>query len=386
MTAKSRRFSLVTRMLVMLVVAAAIFGGIFGFQAFKNRMIQQAMAARGTPSQTVSTIEAVMTDWQARLEAVGGFRAVNGADLSSEAAGIVETIAFADGQDVAAGTLLVQLRAEQDIATLRQYQATADNARITYDRNLRLLRTQSVSQATVDSDLANLKSSEAQVAAQQALIDEKTVRAPFAGRLGVREVDLGQYLGAGTAIVTLQALDPILFDFTLPQQALAQLRVGQAVTATVDTYAGRGFEGEITAISPVVESSSRSLTVRASFANPDHLLLPGMYGKVSIAVGEPQRYVTLPATAIVSNPYGDIAYIVSDQGEAADGQPQLTVTQAFVTTGDARGDQIAVVKGLEPGQIVVTAGQLKLQNGSPVTINNAVTPPNDPDAAPADPS
>ncbi|MGF6231792.1 membrane fusion protein (multidrug efflux system) [Inquilinus ginsengisoli] len=383
--AKSRTASLILRMVVMLIVIGVILGGIFGFQAFKSRMIAQAIAARSNPAQTVSTITAASSDWQERLEAVGSFRAVNGAALSSEVAGIVEAIGFQDGQDIAAGTPLLQLRAEEDLATLKQYQAAADNAQVTYDRDLKQLKAQGVSQATVDSDLATLKQAQAQVAAQQALIDKKSVKAPFAGRLGVREADLGQYLAAGTTIVTLQSLDPILFDFTLPQQALAKLKVGQPVAATVDGYPGQSFDGKITAISPLVDSTTRSLTVRASFANPDHVLLPGMYGKAAVAVGQPQRYVTLPATAIVSNPYGDIAYVVAGQGANGQGAAQ-TVKQIFVTTAGSRGDQVAVAKGVAEGDTVVTSGQLKLQNGSPVTVNNAVTPPNDPAAAPADPS
>jgi membrane fusion protein (multidrug efflux system) len=383
--AKSRTASLILRMAVMLIVIGVILGGIFGFQVFKSQMIAQAIAARSNPPQTVSTTTATTSDWQERLEAVGSFRALNGADLSSEVSGIVESFSFQDGQDVAAGAPLLQLRAEEDIATLRQYQAAADNAQITYDRDLKQLKAQGVSQATVDSDLATLKSNQAQVAAQQALIDKKTVKAPFAGRLGTRQVDLGQYLAAGTTMVTLQSLDPILFDFTLPQQALAKLKTGQAVTATLDAYPGRGFDGTITAISPVVDSTTRSLTVRASFANPDHLLLPGMYGKAAVAVGQPQRYVTLPTTAIVSNPYGDIAYVVGGPETGSQGAGQ-TVKQIFVTTAGSRGDQVAVSKGVKEGDTVVTSGQLKLQNGSPVTINNTVTPPNDPNPSVADPS
>lgn len=377
---------MIRRMAIMLLVAVVIFGGIFGFQAFKNRMIQAAMAGRTAPIQTVSTIQAATSEWQAQLQAVGTARANNGADLSFEVAGIVEKIAFQSGQDVAAGTLLVQLRADQDIATLQQLQATADNAEITYNRDLKQLKINGISQATVDSDLATLKSARAQVAAQQATIDKKSIKAPFAGRLGIRQVDLGQYLNAGTTVVTLQALDPIHVDFTLPQQALAQIRVGQAVTAAVDTYPDRAIAGTITAISPLVNSTSRNIQVRATFTNPDRLLMPGMYAKVTIAVGEKQRYITLPRTAIVSNPYGDIAFIVTDKGKGPNGQPRLVVTQTFVTTGESRGDQISVLKGLEVGQTVVTTGQLKLQNGSPVTINNTVTPPNDATVAPKDPS
>ncbi|MDR6291090.1 membrane fusion protein (multidrug efflux system) [Inquilinus ginsengisoli] len=382
--AKSRAFSMTLRMVVMLVVIGVILGGIFGFQVFKSHIIAQVLASRSNPAQTVSTTVAAKADWQDSLQAVGSFRALNGANLSSEAAGIVDSFSFADGQDVAAGAVLVQLRLDNDVSTLHQLQATADNAQVTYDRDLRQLKAQGVSQATVDSDLATLKSARAQVEGQQALIDEKTVKAPFAGRLGTRQVDLGQYLSPGTTMVTLQALDPILLDFTLPQQALAQIKTGQAVTATVDTWPGKGFDGKIIAISPVVDTSSRSLTVRASFANPDHQLLPGMFGKVSIGVGAPQQYVTLPATAVTINPYGNVVFLVTEKD--ANGQKQQVANQTFVTTGGTRGDQIAVLKGVEAGQTVVTSGQLKLQNGSPVTVNNAVTPPSNPNAAPADPS
>jgi membrane fusion protein, multidrug efflux system len=373
------------RMVIVLITAGVIFGGIFGFEAFKKMMIGRAMAARGAPVQTVSTTTAKKESWQAELHAVGSFRAVNGAALSSEVDGIVEKIAFADGQDIAAGALLVQLRAEQDIATLRQFQAAADNAQVTYDRDLRQFKAQGVSQATIDNDRAAVKSSAAQVAAQQALVDKKSIRAPFAGRLGARQVDLGQYLAAGTAIVTLQALDPILFDFTLPQRALSQLQVGLPITATVDAHGTRSFAGKITTISPQVDIASRSLSIRGSFPNQDHALLPGMYGSVTIAVGPAQSYITLPVTAVTINPYGNVVFVVSENGKSPDGKPILVANQSFVTTGEQRGDQIAVLKGIEEGQTVVTTGQIKLQNGSPVTINNTVQPPDDPNAAPADP-
>ena len=377
---------MIKRMVIMLIVIGLILGGIFGFQAFKNRMIAAYLANLKAPPQTVSTITAAMSPWQTTLQSTGSFNAVQGASLSAQVQGIVQKIGFQDGQDVKNGDLIVQLLADQQIATLQQYQASAANAQIAYDRDSKLIKANTIAQSQVDSDLATWKAAQAQVASQQALIDQYSIRAPFDGHLGVRLVSLGQYLAAGTAVVTLQSLDPIQFDFSMPQQALSQLKVGQAVTATVDAYRSQTFDGKITAISPLVDSQSRNLTIRATFANPDRKLLPGMFGDVSVVVGEPQNYISLPQTAVTINPYGNVVYIVTDKGNGSDGKPQLVANQKFVTTGQARGDQIAVTKGLNAGEVVVTSGQLKLNNGSPVIVNNAVQPSNDPNADPANPN
>jgi membrane fusion protein (multidrug efflux system) len=375
---------MVKRMAIMLVLVAVVFGGIFGFEAFKAKMIEKAMASFANPPQTVSTTAAALQDWQPRLEAVGSLRAVNGADLSLEVAGIVEEIAFQSGDDVAAGQLLLRLRAEDDVAKLQSLQASAELAQIVYDRDQKQLKIQAVSQATLDADAANLKNAKAQVTEQQAIVDKKFVRAPFAGHLGIRLVDVGQYVSPGTAIVTLQALDPIFVDFFLPQQALEQIKVGQAVAVKVDTYAGETFNGEISAINPKVDVNTRNLQVRATLKNPDHRLMPGMYATVDIDVGQPQRYVTLPQTAITFSAYGDTVYVIEDKGKGPNGQPQLFARQTFVTTGATRGDQIAVTDGLKEGQTVVTAGQIKLHNGAPVAINNTVQPSNDPHPQPVE--
>jgi len=381
-----RRRTIIKRMVIMLVAIGVILGGIFGFQAFKARMIASYLAGLKSPPQTVSTMTATTSSWHTALQSVGSFNAVEGANLSAQVPGIVQKIAFQDGQDVKKGDLLVQLLADQEIATLQQYQASAANAQITYDRDAKLLTTRIIPPSQLDADQATLKAAQAQVVAQQALIDQYAIRAPFDGRLGVRLVSLGQYLAAGTPVVTLQSLDPIQFDFTMPQQALSQIKVGQAVTATIDAYDGQSFDGKITAVSPLIDSQSRSLTVRASFANPDHRLLPGMFANVSITVGEPKDYVTLPQAAVTINPYGNVVYVVTDKGKGPDGKPQLVADQTFVTTGPTRGDQIAVLKGLKPGQVVVTSGQLKLSNGTPLVVNNAVQPSDNPNAAPPNPN
>jgi membrane fusion protein (multidrug efflux system) len=369
---------MIKRMVIMLIAVGIVLGGFFAFQNFKAHIIQQVMATMANPPQTVATATAGLQDWQPQVEAVGSLRAVNGADLSLEVSGIVGQIAFNSGDDVAAGTLLLQLRSEDDAAKLLALQATADLAQVTYERDARQLKAQAISQATVDSDNFNLKNARAQVDQQKAMLDKKMLRAPFAGHLGIRAVDVGQYLTAGTTVVTLQALDPIYADFFLPQQALDRIRIGQSIAAKIDTYPGRTFAGTIAAINPQVDANSRNVQVRATLGNPDRRLLPGMYATIDIDIGAPQRHITLPQTAIAYNPYGSTVYLIDRQGAAQ------TARQTFVTTGATRGDQVAVLSGVKEGDVVVTAGQMKLHNGSPVTIDNKVQPTSDAAPPPTD--
>jgi len=363
------------RMAIMLIVVGATFAAIFGFEAFKARMIEKTIADLRNPPQTVSTITATTQPWQQRLEAVGSVRAEKGADLSSQVSGIVKAIHFKSGAKVAKGTLLIELEAADDIAHLAALKASEELAQLNYDRDTRLLKTDAVSKQTADTDFATLKSARAQVEQQQALVGYKSIMAPFSGRLGIRQVDLGQYIAPGSPIVTLQELDPIFIDFYLPQQALEKIKVGQDVTAKVDTYPGLKFGGKIQAINPLVNTASRNVQVRAAFNNPDEKLLPGMFATIDIDVGTPQHYVTLPKTAIYYNSYGDIVYVIKDGSEAKGGERQRTAQQVFVKTGESRGDQVAVLDGVGPGDIVVTAGQNKLHNGSPVQINNTINVP-----------
>jgi membrane fusion protein, multidrug efflux system len=373
---------MIKRMLIMLIVVGVVLGGIFAFKAFVNTKIKEVMAGMANPTQTISTTKAVTTDWQSRLQGVGTLRAVSGADLSFELPGIVEMINFQSGDDVKAGQLLVRLRVEDDIAKLQSLQAVAELAKITLDRDQKQLSVKAIAQAIVDNDAAAYKNDLAQVAQQQAIVDKKSLKAPFDGHLGIRQVDLGQYLSAGTPIVTLQSLDPIYLDFFLPQQALSQIKVGQPVVAKIDAYPDETFPGEITAINPRVDSASRNLQIRATLKNPERKLLPGMYATVDIDVGAPQKLVTLPQTAITYNAYGSTVYIVDDKGKDDKGQPKLQARQTFVTTGATRGDQVAILKGVEEGQQVVTSGQLKLKNGTPVEVNNSVEPANSPNPTP----
>jgi membrane fusion protein (multidrug efflux system) len=374
---------LARRMIIMLVTVAVVFGLVFGYIAVGHYFRDKFMHSMGIPPQTVSTMVAGLQDWQPELNAVGSLRAVNGADLSSQIAGTVSALHFESGAEVKAGTLLVELAQADDIGKLKSLQAAAALAQITLDRDQRQLKVQGVSQQTVDADLQNLKSAQAQVIEQQATVDYKNIRAPFDGRLGIRQVDLGQYLAAGTTMVTLQSLDPIYADFYLPQQSVSALKIGLKVKASVDTFPGRTFDGEITALNSKIDPTTRNVQIRAALKNPDHILLPGMYATVEIATGQPQRYITLPATAITYNSYGSTAFLIDDKGKDADGHPQLVARQVVVTTGLTRGDQVAVLSGIKEGETVVSAGQIKLRTGFPVIIDNTVTPKFDAHPVPA---
>jgi membrane fusion protein (multidrug efflux system) len=370
--------------LVILVLAVAVLmGGIYGWHVFvAKKFIEPMMKGMASAPQTVSTTIAAASSWQPRSQALGTLRAVRGADLAAQASGVVDKIHIESGTEIAAGTVLLALKPNDDPAKLAQLQAQAELASITLKRDQEQLEAQAVSQATVDTDVSNLKAARAQVAAQQALIEEKVVRAPFAGRLGIRLVDEGQYLAAGTTVVTLQALDPIFIDFYVPQQALARLQVKQAVSATVDTYPDAPFSGNIVSVNSKVDAASRNVQVRASFANADRRLVPGMYATVAIDDGDPSTLVTLPQSAITHNPYGDTVYLVVKSGTDDKGNAKLTVVQRFVKLGDTRGDQIAVKSGIVVGDEVVTAGQMKLRNGSAVVINNKIIPSNDSNPTP----
>jgi membrane fusion protein, multidrug efflux system len=375
---------MIKRMLMMLVLVGVVLGGLFGFKAFVGGKIKEAMASMADLPQTVSAAKAASSDWQPRIDAVGSLRAVRGADLSLEVAGVVEEITFQSGDEVQAGQILLRLRNDDDVAKLQSLEATAQLAQITYDRDVKQLKAQAISQAIVDNDEANLRNAKAQVAQQKAMVDKKTLRAPFAGRLGLRQVDLGQFLSAGTVIATLQSLDPIFVDFLLPQQSVAQLSVGQTVRVKVDAFPGREFAGKITAINPKVETASRNIQVRATLPNRDQKLLPGMFATVELETGAPQRLVTLPQTAVSYNPYGSLVYIVDDKTKDAGGKPHPVARQVFVTTGATRGDQVAILKGVSEGDTVVTSGQVKLRNGVPLAIDNRIVPTNDAAPKPVD--
>jgi membrane fusion protein, multidrug efflux system len=360
---------------IMIALVALVVGGVFGWQAVVGGFMKKFMAAAASAPQTISTVTAARTSWQGQVRAIGSFRAVKGADLSAQAAGVVDEIAFESGDEVPAGKVLLKLKPNDDYAKLDQLIAAEELAAQTLKRDQEQFAAQAVSQATIDTDVSTLKSAHAQVAGQRALIEEKIVRAPFAGRLGIRQVDLGQYLAAGTTVVTLQALDPILIDFYVPQQALENVRVGETVYASVDTYPGERFSGVIESVNSKIDAASRNVQVRGSFKNADRKLVPGMFANLAIDSGAATSEITLPATTIAYNPYGDTVYVVEHGGaKGPDGKPLDTVRQRFVKLGATRGDQVAVLSGVQAGDVVVSAGQLKLRNGASVVVNNSVQP------------
>ncbi len=368
----------------MLVAVAVVLALVFGIKSYKGYKMYQGMLS-ADQRKTVSTAAAKKENWLATMRAVGSVRAARGVDIAGELPGTVQEIYFKSGDTVKGGDLLVKLRADDDIARLRALEAAARLAATTYERDKKQLVAQAVSQATVDMDIAALAGAEAQVAQQKALLDKKMIRAPFSGRLGLRIVDLGQYLQSGTVIATLQQLDQVYLDFFLPQQALAQLREGQKITVKSDTWPDMRFTGTVDAINPKIDAATRNVQVRAALANPEYRLLPGMYATAEIAIGAPQPFVTLPQTAITYNPYGDTVFLVIDKGKNDKGEPQLFARQTFVTAGEKRGDQVQILKGVKEGDVVVSSGQLKLLNGSGLIINNSNPPKNDAAPTPQDP-
>jgi len=371
------------RMVIMLIVVGIALGGVIGFNFFKGYMMQKYMASAPIPPSTVSAMKADYQEWQPQLNAVGTLRAARGVDVTTEVAGLVRSINFKSGDEVKAGQILAQLNAEPDIAQLRALEAAADLAATVYERDKAQLAAEVISKAQVDADAADLKSKRAQVAQQAAMVERKTLRAPFSGKVGISIVNPGQYLNPADKLVTLQTIDPIYIDFFLPQQQLMQVSIGQPVAVTTDAFKSITFAGKVSAISPKVDPSTRNVQIEAVVTNSKKQLLPGMFANAKVIAGEPNRYLTLPQTAITYNPYGDTVFVVkpSDKKDAK-GNESLVAQQVFVTTGPTRGDQVAILKGIDPGTLVVTSGQVKLKNGAPVVINNTVQPTNDPNPQP----
>ena len=376
-----QKAKVVKRTVIMLIIVVVIAAGLIGWGVLRGFFIGKFLVAFKNQVQTVATMTAVETPWQSNIQSVGTITAINGTALSIQVAGIVNTIDFESGKDVKKGDVLLTLRPNNDPAVLAQLQAQARLAAVNYARDRKQFAVNAVSQAQLDTDKANLESANAQVAAQEATMDEKVVRAPFSGRLGIRQVDVGQYLSPGTEIVTLEQLNPLFVDFYLPQQDLPRLQVGQTVDVGLDAYPGRSFPAQITAIGATVTQDTRSIPVRATLQNPGMTLRPGMFATILVDVGAPREAITLPQTAIAYNSYGDTVYVV-DHGKDEQGHETLTARQVFVTLGATRGDQVQVLSGIQPGEEVVTAGQLKLHNGSPVAINNSIQPDNNPNPNP----
>jgi membrane fusion protein, multidrug efflux system len=371
-------------MIQMLIIITILFGAIFGFKKIVAIKKNNYMKEHGSPIVYVSATKVQNLPWQRQLKATGSIRAIMGVNVTTELAGMVRTITFTPGAIVKKGELLAELDIAPDVAQLHLYEANAKLADITYHRDKAQYAVKAVSKQQLDSDAANLETTQAQVAQQQAIIEEKTIRAPFNGRVGICEINPGQYLNPGDTVTMLQTLDPIYVDFYVPQQSLFELKRGQETQVTIDSLPGKIFIGKVTAINPGVDPSVRNVKVEATLPNSDLLLTPGMFASVTLNIEQVKPYLTLPISAITFNPYGEVIYIIKQIGKDKDGKPILIAKERFITTGEKRGDQITILSGLKKGDWIVTSGQLKLKNNSRIIVNNAVRPTYDPSPHPVD--
>jgi membrane fusion protein (multidrug efflux system) len=358
----SRRFFL------MLLAVGVVFGGIFGFEAFVQTQIDAFFDNMPVPTETITATEARAAFWTPEVTAIGTLEPVQGTALSMEIGGIVREISFAPGTRVTEGEVLLRLDTETDVAELQSLRAAAQLAEQELDRARRLEQERSISEAEVQRRQAAAQQARAAVSAQQARINQKNLRAPFDGVLGIRRVNLGQFVAPGTAIVSLQALDTLYVNFTLPERWLGQVMVGQAVEIQVDAF-DQAFSGQISVIEPQVRSASRNFEVQALLANPDNQLRPGQFARVRLATGDAERVVQIPQTAVRFNPYGNSVFVLYEDEDA-----QLRVRERFIITGERRGNLIRVLEGLEPGERIASSGLLKLQNTTPVRITDQAEP------------
>lgn len=354
------------RLLIVTLLTVLLLGGLFGFKFYQ---IRQFVANMPPPPPAVVAVSVVKQEqWQSALSAIGSLTAVASVEVSSELAGKVKAIHFDSGQSVKQGQLLLELDASTDLAVLQGLQAEQKLAQLRFERSSQLIEKKFISASDLDLHRAQLDQASAAVNSKRAEIDKKQIRAPFSGELGMRQVDLGRFLEKGAAIVSLQQLDPIYLDFTLPERHVGKLAINQAMDVTVQAYPGRHFQARIQAIDPALQLNTRSLKVRASLDNHDKSLRPGMFAQVEIASGQPAQLLSLPDTAITYNPYGNSVFLIvsTDKG--------LSVQSRQIETGTSRDGRVEIVSGLNVGDRVVSAGQVKLRNGMAIVIDEKPAP------------
>ena len=361
-------------MIIMLLILLLLFGVVGGYKSFKTFMINRFFASQSNPIYTVSTMKVGYQVWSPEIKAVGSTRTTLGVNITAQLGGQIQKIYFTPGSIVEAGTVLVQQNADPNIGQLHALEASMELAKITYFRDQKQYQAQGISKQQLDSDLQNWKNYQGQVEQQAAVVKQLTVSAPFKGRLGISQVNPGQFLNPGDAIVNLQNLDPMYIDFYLPQNQLGNVSVGQEVTILFDAFPNKKFTGKITTINPIVEKDTRNVEIEATVANPDMIILPGMFTTVIVQRGIQQQFLTIPKASVTYNPYGDLVYHISGKGEMKNGKKVFIAKQKFVNVGESRGDQVSILSGLKEGEEIITSGQLKLKNGSLVNINNSVQP------------
>ena len=369
------------RMFLMLALTALVVAGL-GFTKYHQIEAATHMVMM-PPPEAVTTIVTKQEKWPATLNVIGTVAAVQGVTVSADLPGTVSRIAFESGKSVNAGDVLVELDTRQERAQLAAAEAQRDLARINFERTQELVKQGVVARMELDNATAQKNATEAQAGEIRATIARKTIRAPFSGILGIRQVNLGQYLSAGEAIVPLQALNPIYVNFGVPQQAASDARVSRIVKVTTNDEAHATYMGRVTALDSIVNEATRNVQVQATLANPGGKLRPGMFVEVGIVTGSDSPVITLPATAINYAPYGDSVYVVTDLKDPS-GKVYRGVRQQFVKLGGSRGDQVAVISGVNPGDEVVSSGVFKLRNGAAVQVNNKVQPENNPAPKPED--
>ena len=370
------------RMWLMLLVVGLFVAAIGTYKFLTiNAAIAQGKLYQ-PPAETVTTIIAQPVDWAASLTAIGTVEAVHGVVVSADLSGVVKSIEFTSGKSARQGQVLVRLDTSTERAQLAQAVAQRDLAKLNIDRGKALLERGVIAQAEFDRMQAESRTADAAVNAVEAVIARKTIRAPFSGVLGIRQVDLGQHLSEGDPIVPLQMLDPIYVNFTLPQQDASKLRPGTMVTVSADSIHAGGLHGTVNAVNSVIDEATRNVQVQASFKNPGAKLRPGMFVDVAVDLGTHDSVIALPQTAINYAPYGNSVYVV--ENKKGPKGPYKGVTQRFVKTGMNRGDQVAVLSGIKPGEEIVTSGVFKLRPDAAVTVNNSIVPANSPNPKPED--
>lgn len=370
------------RLFLVLGVMAVLLTAL-GFIKFKQVETAVHAAAFQPPPEAVTTVVVQREQWPSTMSVIGTMEAVHGVTISADLPGTVARIDFDSGKTVQAGDVLVELDTRQERAQLASLEAQRDLAKTNFERMQKLVNAGVISRMDFDQATAQQRSTEANVAETRATIERKTIRAPFTGILGIRKANLGQYLSAGSAIVSLQSLNPIYVNVGVPQQAAGQVPVGSKLRITTENVAGRVFPGTVTAIDSVIDEGTRNVQVQATLSNPGGELRPGMFVQVEVALGGSRPVISLPASAISYAPYGDSVYIVTDLKDPK-GNSYRGVRQQFVKVEGSRGDQVGIVSGLNPGDEVVSSGVFKLRNGAAVQVNNKVQPENNPAPKPED--
>ncbi len=365
---------MIRKFVVAILILLVVVGALVGIKMTQIRTLIAGAKAYAPPPEAVSAFVARHEKWQSTLSAIGSIAAVQGVTITPDIPGTVREIAFESGAAVAKGDLLVRLDTSSEEAQLRAAEAQLDWSKLNLERVRKLRSENTVSASELDSAEATTKQNQANADTIRATIEKKTIRAPFAGRLGIRQVNLGQYLDVGKAIVSLQSLTPVHVDFSLPQQELSRLSTGMKVRLGSDAYPDRQFEGTLTAINPDLDSSTRSVGLQATLENADQALRPGMFARIEVVLPEEKDVLVIPATAVLSNPYGDAVFVIDANTKGTNGQSGLVVRQQFIRTGRTRGDYVSVESGLKPGERIVSAGLFKLRNNMAVVENNELAP------------